>query len=464
MAGKRYSHRVRFVFQLNDLVVLNISFFLASYYFQSHTLFWKDQKQSIFLLVLNLLWIVLTSYGDIYAIRRVIKIHKELNRSLLVILIHFLITSLLVYFSKIFVFDSHDKFYFYSIFTVNTVLWKIISLKFLKFLRIKGYNFRKTVIIGGGAVGNQIHGFLMSDHSFGFKYLGLFDDNPDKCLHKDEIIGSVDDFLTMEMSRHVDEVFIALPNNAKKKIADIIRFCDANTIRIKMVPDFMRFIKPKVQLDFYGSVPIILLHNEPLASLKNRIIKRSFDILFSMFVVIFILSWLFPFLAILIKLDSKGPVLFKQKRTGLGKGEFNILKFRSMRMNKDSDKMQATKGDKRITALGAFLRKSNLDELPQFFNVLIGNMSVIGPRPHMLQHTAQYSALIRGYMVRHLAKPGLTGWAQVNGYRGETNKPGQMEGRVEHDVFYIENWSIYLDQKIFLRTITNMIRGEENAG
>jgi len=464
MSGKRYSHRVRFLFQLNDLVVLNLSFFLATYYFKSQTLFWKDQKQTIFLLVLNLLWIVLTSYGDIYAIRRVIKIDKELNRSLLVLLMHFLITSLLVYFSKIFVFDSHDKFYFYSIFTVNIILWKIISLKFLKFLRIKGFNFRKIVIIGGGAVGNQIHSFLMSDHSFGFKYLGLFDDNPDKCLHKDEIIGSVDDFLTMEMSRHVDEVFIALPNNAKKKIADIIRFCDANTIRIKMVPDFMRFIKPKIQLDFYGSVPIILLHNEPLASLKNRIIKRSFDFMFSLFVVIFILSWLFPLLAILIKLDSKGPILFKQKRTGLGKREFDILKFRSMRMNKDSDKMQATKGDKRITSLGVFLRKSNLDELPQFFNVLIGNMSVIGPRPHMLQHTTQYSALIRGYMVRHLAKPGLTGWAQVSGFRGETNKPGQMERRVEHDVFYIENWSIYLDQKIFLRTITNMIRGEENAG
>jgi len=135
-----------------------------------------------------------------------------------------------------------------------------------------------------------------------------------------------------------------------------------------------------------------------------------------------------------------------------------------MKMNRDSDKVQATKGDKRITRLGSFLRKSNLDEFPQFLNVLIGNMSIIGPRPHMLQHTEQYSALIKEYMVRHLAKPGLTGWAQVNGFRGETNQPGQMEGRVEFDVYYIENWSIFLDQKIFFKTIFNMLKGEENAG
>jgi putative colanic acid biosynthesis UDP-glucose lipid carrier transferase len=463
MSGRRYSNRIKIIFQLNDLVVLNLSYFLSTYYFQTHTFFWKDNKQTIFLLLLNLLWAFLTSYGDIYAIRRVIKIEKELNRALFVMLLHFLITSFIVYFSKLFVFDSQDKFYFYSIFAIYMVVWKIVSLKILKLLRIKGFNFRRIAIIGGGPVGDQIRSYLMSDHSFGFKYLGLFDDNPEKCLHKDEIIGSVNDFREMAESLQIDEVFIALPNNAKRKIFDIINYCDANTIRIKMVPDFMRYIKAKVQLDFYGSIPIILLHNEPLESIKNRFIKRSFDILFSMFVIIFILSWLYPILTILIKLDSKGPVLFKQKRTGMDNKEFDILKFRSMKVNSDSDKVQATKGDKRITPLGAFLRKSNLDELPQFFNVLRGNMSIIGPRPHMLEHTAQYSALIKGYMVRHLTTPGLTGWAQVNGFRGETNQPGQMEGRVEHDVYYIENWSIYLDNKIFFRTIYNMIHGEENA-
>jgi len=464
MAGRRYSNRLKIAFQINDLIVLNLSYFLSIYYFQAHLYFWNDSRQSIFLLLINLLWVVLTSYGDIYAIRRVILIDKELNRTFFVILFHFLITSIIVYFSKLIVFDSQDKFYFYSIFVVYMIIWKIISLKLLKILRVQGFNFRKIAIIGGGPVGNQIRSFLMSDHSFGFKYLGLFDDNPEKCIFKDEILGSVNDFREMATNLGIDEVFIALPNNAKRKIFELIHYCENNTIRIKMVPDFMRFIKPKVQLDFYGSIPIILLHNEPLESLKNRIIKRSFDIMFSLFMFIFVLSWLFPLLAILIKLDSKGPVLFKQKRTGLDNKEFNILKFRTMKMNLDSDKVQATKGDKRITRLGCFLRKTNLDEFPQFFNVLIGNMSIIGPRPHMLQHTAQYSALINEYMVRHLAKPGLTGWAQVNGFRGETNQPGQMEGRVEHDVYYIENWSVFLDLKIFFKTILNMLKGEENAG
>lgn len=463
MAGKRYSNRVKFAFQFNDLFVLNISFFIASFYFKSHSLIWSDQKQILFLLFLDLLWVFLTSYGDIYAIRRVIKIENELNKTFLVILLHFLITSVFVYYSQLFVFDLKDKIFFYSIFVVYMTIWKVSSLKFLKYLRTKGMNFRRIVIIGGGPVGNQVRGYLMSDHSFGFRYMGLFDDNPERCESKEDILGSVNDFKEIAVRQQIDEVFIALPNTAKKQIFDIIRFCDSNAIRIKIVPDFMRYIKPKVQLDFYGSIPIILLHNEPLESLKNRIIKRTFDLLFSLFVVVFILSWLYPLLAILIKLDSKGPVLFKQKRTGMDNKEFNILKFRSMRVNSNSDKIQATKGDKRITALGAFLRKSNLDEMPQFFNVLIGNMSIIGPRPHMLEHTAQYSALIKDYMVRHLAKPGLTGWAQVNGFRGETNQPGQMEGRVEHDVYYIENWSIYLDNKIFFRTIYNMLHGDENA-
>lgn len=463
MPGKRYSNRVKFVFQVNDLVVLNLSYFIFTIVSGYNNDFLSNHKQTVFILFLNLLWVVLTSFGNIYAIRRVIKIDKEIKQSFFVLIFHLLITSLIVFYSKLFIFDAKEKILFYLIFAVNLVIWKIISLKFLKFLRIKGFNYRKVVIIGGGVVGNQIQSFLKSDHSFGFQYLGLFDNNPDLCVNKDEIIGNINDFKTLALSQQIDEAFIALPNSAKKEITDIIRFCDANTIRIKIVPDFMLYIKPKVDLDFYGSIPIIVLHNEPLENLLNRFIKRSFDILFSLSVVILILSWLIPLFAILIKIDSKGPIFFKQKRTGADNHEFYIIKLRSMKMNSDSDKVQARRGDKRVTRLGSFLRKSNIDELPQFFNVLIGNMSVIGPRPHMLEHTTQYSALIKGYMVRHFAKPGLTGWAQVNGFRGETKETEQMEARVQHDVYYIENWSIYLDNKIVFRTIFNMLKGEENA-
>ena len=192
-------------------------------------------------------------------------------------------------------------------------------------------------------------------------------------------------------------------------------------------------------------------------------LKRLFDISFSLFVLIFICSWLFPLLAIAIKLSSPGPIFFIQKRSGRNNAEFDCYKFRSMSVNKDSDKVQAIKNDTRITLIGKFLRKSNLDELPQFFNVLIGNMSVVGPRPHMLQHTADYSAIIDKFMVRHLIKPGITGWAQVNGFRGATSHPRYMMKRVRYDLWYIENWTFLLDIQIIFMTVYSMIKGDKNA-
>ena len=195
----------------------------------------------------------------------------------------------------------------------------------------------------------------------------------------------------------------------------------------------------------------------------NRYIKRTFDLIFSCFVLFFILSWLYPLLAILIKLDSRGPVIFKQHRSGRDNKSFWCYKFRSMRVNNDCHHRQASRNDDRITALGRFLRRTSLDEFPQFINVLIGNMSVVGPRPHMLKHTEQYRHVIKNYMVRHYSKPGITGWAQINGYRGETLQTEAMEKRVEHDIWYLENWSVYLDIKIILRTTSQVLRGHINA-
>jgi len=176
-----------------------------------------------------------------------------------------------------------------------------------------------------------------------------------------------------------------------------------------------------------------------------------------------VFTWLMPLMAILIKVNSRGPVFFRQQRSGKGNNVFTCLKFRTMRVNAEADELQATKGDVRITGMGRFLRKTNLDELPQFFNVLLGHMSVVGPRPHMLRHTEQYAALIDQFMVRHLIKPGITGWAQVHGFRGETSDTYKMEKRVEYDVWYIENWSLLLDLKIIVLTLGNMLKGEENA-
>ena len=208
---------------------------------------------------------------------------------------------------------------------------------------------------------------------------------------------------------------------------------------------------------------MISLRIEPLEIPLNRIKKRAFDILFSLSVITFIFPWLFPILLLFVKLSSKGPIFFSQKRSGEGNRSFWCYKFRTMRVNQESDVKQATENDSRITKVGKFMRKTSLDELPQFFNVLIGNMSVVGPRPHMLKHTKEYSEIIDKYIVRHFAKPGITGWAQTHGFKGETINIQAMEKRVEHDIWYIENWTFILELKIIYSTVKNMIRGDKNA-
>jgi putative colanic acid biosynthesis UDP-glucose lipid carrier transferase len=210
-------------------------------------------------------------------------------------------------------------------------------------------------------------------------------------------------------------------------------------------------------------IPVISMRTEPLLKFGNQVEKRIFDLVVSTIFLITIFPLLLIFLGLGIKLTSKGPIFFKQKRTGENGTDFYCYKFRTMCVNQDADSKQATKDDSRVTKIGAFMRKTNLDEMPQFFNVFIGNMSIVGPRPHMLKHTEMYSKLIDQYMIRHFAKPGITGWAQVTGFRGETQRLEEMEGRVKRDVWYIENWSFSLDVRIIFMTVFNMFRGDKNA-
>jgi exopolysaccharide biosynthesis polyprenyl glycosylphosphotransferase len=210
-------------------------------------------------------------------------------------------------------------------------------------------------------------------------------------------------------------------------------------------------------------MPVITLRDEPLQDEMNRMYKRVFDVIFSSFVILLIFPLIFPIIAIIIKLSSKGPVFFKQIRSGINNEDFICYKFRSMAVNKDSDSLQATKNDMRLTKIGKFIRKTNIDEFPQFLNVFKGEMSIVGPRPHMVKHTGEYSKIIENYMVRQLVKPGITGAAQAYGFRGETKTTQDMKNRVEYDVWYLENWSLLLDVKLILLTVWNMVRGQKEA-
>jgi putative colanic acid biosynthesis UDP-glucose lipid carrier transferase len=300
----------------------------------------------------------------------------------------------------------------------------------------------------------------------GYKFLGFFDDRtPEEYRVEPSLVkGTLSDVEKFSLENHIDEIICALPAGDDRKAVPIMKFAENNMIRFLIVPDFMRFVNRSVNLGFLEqSIPVVSLREEPLQKSYNRLLKRCFDLVVSLIFTLTVFPFLYIILGTIIKCTSKGPIFFKQKRTGENGREFNCLKFRTMKVNKDADKVQATKGDSRITKIGAFMRKTNLDEMPQFLNVLIGDMSIVGPRPHMLKHTEMYSKLIDKYMVRHYAKPGITGWAQVTGYRGETKELSEMEGRIKQDVWYIENWTFWLDIRIIFKTVANMIKGEEKA-
>jgi putative colanic acid biosysnthesis UDP-glucose lipid carrier transferase len=243
----------------------------------------------------------------------------------------------------------------------------------------------------------------------------------------------------------------------------LMKEADHHLIRVRLVPDLKSFFNKNVRMELYDQLPVLSLRKEPLENKSNEFLKRAFDIGLSLFVIVFILSWLIPIMALIIKIDSKGPVFFKQNRSGKDNKPFTCYKFRSMHLNEESDCKQATKGDFRVTRVGKFLRKTSIDELPQFINVIMGDMSIVGPRPHMIKHTEDYSLLIDTYMVRQFLLPGITGWAQVNGFRGETKETVAMMKRVEADLWYMENWSLMLDLKIIFLTVWVVIKGSETA-
>lgn len=277
-------------------------------------------------------------------------------------------------------------------------------------------------------------------------------------------LGSLSDVCDYLKNHDVTEVYCSLnPAMEKERIDRIAKTCEDGFVRFYYVPNMEGYPKRKMTFFRYGDVNLVNLRDEPLSNPYNRFIKRCFDIIVSatFLITLFPIVWLI--LAIIIKITSPGPVLFKQTRTGYNGKPFTCLKFRSMKVNLDADKIQASKNDPRKTKFGDFLRRTSLDELPQFINVFKGEMSVVGPRPHMEVQTKMYSELISEYMVRHQCIPGITGWAQINGCRGETKTVEEMAERVKHDIWYIENWSVILDIRIIIKTVLQILSNDKQA-
>lgn len=343
------------------------------------------------------------------------------------------------------------------------ILWRISCHSITRYFRRMGRNGRSCLFLGSNSSMLELCK-EMSDRNSGFRIRGYFNDEPDPKLSEQiPYLGKTSETANWLQTHHVDYIYSSLPSNQSEFILSIIYWCEQHVVHFCHVPHVRNYLRHRMWFDTVGDVPVLSLHRTPLSKIDNRFIKRAFDLLASGLFLCTVFPFIYLIVGGIIKITSPGPIFFKQKRNGINGKEFWCYKFRSMKVNKDADKVQATKNDPRKTKFGDFMRKTNIDELPQLINVFLGDMSLVGPRPHMLKHTEEYSQLIDNYMVRHFVKPGITGWAQVTGFRGETKELHQMEGRVRADIWYMEHWSFLLDLNIIYKTFTNVIHGEKNA-
>ena len=346
---------------------------------------------------------------------------------------------------------------------VILIIWRVICHRIVRYYRRKGRNTVSCVFIGSRKNIRELHK-EMADASSGYRIAGYFDFEPSEELSKKiPYLGTPDMAIDWLKEHDVQQVYCSLSFENQELVLPIINWCEKNFTHFYNVPNMRSYLHRRVWFDSVGDVPVLSLHREPLNDFDNRLVKRAFDWVMSGLFLCTVFPFIYLIVGAIIKITSPGPVFFKQKRNGINGKEFWCYKFRSMKMNKDADRVQATKNDPRKTKFGNFIRKTNIDELPQLINVFLGDMSLVGPRPHMLKHTEEYSALIDNYMVRHWVKPGITGWAQVTGFRGETEQLSQMEGRVNADIWYMEHWSFLLDLFIIYKTFANVIIGEEKA-
>ena len=431
-----------------DLALINV---LGLFYF------FTEIPPLNFILFISFGWVVTTFVSGFYEVYRystVIRIAKLLFRQVLLF-------SLLIFaYSGINLGLNFEPLLIVKYILVS--FFCIAVFKYLMFFLLKRYrsifkgNIRKTIILGKTAQSKSLEKFLTDTPAYGFlnKKIVCFKDRSK--LDLNEIFNYITD-------EGIDEIFCSISELNNKDLLAVVNYADNNLKVVKFIPDRSKVLSKKLQHDYYGIIPILTFRTIPLDDPFSALLKRVFDIVFSFTVIVLILSWLTPLIALVIKVESKGPVFFTQLRNGYNFKSFKCFKFRSMVTNPKADLEQVTRGDTRITVFGQLLRKTSMDEMPQFFNVLKGDMSVVGPRPHMLSHTDKYAKKIDKFMVRHFVKPGITGLAQVSGFRGEVETDKDIIGRVQHDIFYIENWSFFLDLKIIFQTLFNTIKGEEKA-
>lgn len=460
-----FGHLIKWIIRLGDLFIINLTLiFLSRLLFadEAFTAFINNTRFVETFLLINLVYFIVASIIPINLTSNIIFFDKIVHRSFSFISLYFISLTAAMLLLGIGKVSLTDWSVYYLGLSATYTLWHIAIRILIKWYRSKGYNYKRVVIIGNENKALNVYDELKSS-DYGYKILGIFADNNDTPNLGINYLGTLSEVEKFCIENKVDEIYCTLPNSEESAILRLVNLSERNMIRFFLVPEFYGYIKRKLVLNSLQSIPVIGIRPEPLQLVYNRILKRIFDIFFALIILLTIYPIIYIVLGLVIKFTSRGPIVFKQRRTGLQGVEFTCYKFRTMYINDKSDSQTTHQVDPRITPIGRFMRRTSIDELPQFFNVLLGNMSVVGPRPHMIRQTSLYNGLIDKFMIRHIIKPGITGWAQISGYRGETKTIEQMEARFKRDIWYIENWSFMLDLKIIVVTILQLLKGDKNV-
>lgn len=419
-------------------------------------IFFFHANQAVYSLFISIAWFVIAIYLGFYEVYRYTKVIAILNCALKQFISFSIFCLALELFYSDFYFQKRVVFFVFVAMAI-ILFFKFSIYFFLRRFRVLyGGNSRSVVLLGNSKSIDPLKNFFTENPDYGYRLVRIFKLESDK----KEVI---QDCFSYVISSKTDEIYCSMADLSDLEISDIIDFADNNLKTLKFIPNEKQIFSRTAKFEYYDYIPVISLRKILQHETINKIIKRLFDIVFSLLIIIGLLSWLMPILAIIIKAESKGPLFFIQKRKGLNYKEFNCYKFRSMFINDKSDIDLASKNDVRITKVGKFIRKTSMDELPQFFNVFLGEMSVVGPRPHMVSVANLYALQVDKFMARHFVKPGITGLAQSKGFRGEIETDDDIINRVRYDIFYMENWSILLDIGIILKTIFNTFKGDKKA-
>ncbi|QWX83701.1 exopolysaccharide biosynthesis polyprenyl glycosylphosphotransferase [Cellulophaga sp. HaHaR_3_176] len=443
----RFSNLLNPISYIIDLAIINLfgSYILTSF-----------QNPLLFHCVISLAWVTISIISKFYTIYRHTRVTYILKLLMTQFSLFFLILFSFVGFFKQFDISRILLLKYFLIVTLIIFCSKFINYALIKKFRqvVKG-NLRNVIVIGKNKKTDQLISVFKERTDYGYHFLNQFDvKDPQFDLNK------IFEFITYN---NVSEIYCSVSELKNQQISSIISFADNNLKLLKFIPDNKNIFSKKLKFEYYDYIPVLSLRDISLHNPFNAALKRAFDIIFSIVVILGILSWLTPIIALVIRLESKGPIFFRQLRNGIDNKEFYCYKFRSMGLDNGGDKFQTVKNDMRVTRVGKFIRRTSMDELPQFYNVFFGNMSVVGPRPHMLKLSLEYDTIVDKYMLRQLVKPGITGLAQVKGCRGEIETDSDIINRVKFDIFYVENWSLILDFKIIVQTVLKAIVGDEKA-